>query len=156
MNPTTYLTEKELNHAYHLLEHYPEAQAGIDVLKRHRGNPKTSVEELAGGNPSFQVQSLVVVAPKSIWEILLEQLYLDVCGSNSSDLRQANRNSLRKILNESQLHPESAALLSGAVVYLVHLSGVAISPAVATVLVLYVLHLGINVFCEYTAQFRTS
>lgn len=154
MNPTTYLTEKELNHAYHLLEHYPEAQAGIEVLKRHRGNPKTSIEELVG-HPSFQVQSLVA-APKSVWEILLEQLYLDVCGSNSSDLCQTNRNSLRKILNESQLHPESAALLSGAVVYLAPLSGLAVSPAVATILVLYVLHLGINVFYEYTAQFRTS
>ncbi|MBW4419086.1 MAG: hypothetical protein KME13_07630 [Myxacorys californica WJT36-NPBG1] len=44
MNPTTYLTEKELNHAYHLLEHYPEAQAGIKVLKRHRGTQKRALK----------------------------------------------------------------------------------------------------------------
>jgi hypothetical protein len=146
MSTTIYLTEDELNQAHRLLNQYPEAQAGVEVLKRHRGNPKTSVEELAEIRP-FQGQSLV--APqKSIWDILLEQLYLDICGSD--------RDSLRKTFNEARLHPNSSALLTGLVVYVVHISGLAINPAIAAILVLYVLHLGVNVFCEYTAQFRPA
>ncbi|MBW4464710.1 MAG: hypothetical protein KME07_04625 [Pegethrix bostrychoides GSE-TBD4-15B] len=56
-------------------------------------------------------------------------------------------------VKEYTKNPGSAPLLTGAIVSLVTLAtahGVAIDPAIATVIVLYILKIGLNVFCEYT------
>ncbi len=47
-------------------------------------------------------------------------------------------------------NPGSASLLTGAIIYLVGVSALPIDPAIATIIVLYILKVGLNIFCEYT------
>jgi hypothetical protein len=46
--------------------------------------------------------------------------------------------------------PGKAALLTGLIVYLIYLVSLPINPAIATIIVLWVLKLGIHTFCDYT------
>ena len=56
-------------------------------------------------------------------------------------------------LQEYKKNPASSPFLSGLIVSLVGLattSGLPIDPAIATVIVLYILKIGLNIFCDYT------
>jgi divalent metal cation (Fe/Co/Zn/Cd) transporter len=50
-------------------------------------------------------------------------------------------------------NPGSAPLLSGLIVSLVGIAGahgLPLDPAIATIIVLYVVKIGLNIFCDYT------
>jgi hypothetical protein len=47
-------------------------------------------------------------------------------------------------------------VLTGLIVYIVELTSLAISPAIATIIVLYIIKVGLNVFCEYTQPVDTE
>jgi hypothetical protein len=142
----TPITEAEIAHARQLLEDYPEAQLGLDVLARYQGDPKTSIEALITTTPTQAARFVAGRPPRPIWEILLEQIYLELCGEEED--------SLREMVKQAKRNPDSSPLLSGLIVYLVDLVDISINPAIATVLVLYILKIGISTFCEYTAQYR--
>jgi hypothetical protein len=140
------ITPAEIAHARQVLQDYPEAQAGLAVLEKHQGNPKTSVEELL---PARSATVRLAVSPqRSVWEILLEQLYLELCGEEED--------SFREMVKEAKRNPDSSPLLTGLIVYLVDLANISLNPAIATIIVLYILKLGVSTFCDYTAQFRRS
>ncbi|WP_199315156.1 MULTISPECIES: hypothetical protein [Oscillatoriales] len=46
--------------------------------------------------------------------------------------------------------PEDAALLTALIISVVQLTTLPINPAIATIIVLYILKIGIGIFCEYT------
>jgi hypothetical protein len=144
----TRITEAEITHARQLLKDYPEAQLGLDMLEKHQGNPKTSIEELVTKTSAQAIRLVAGRAPRSVWEILLEQVYLELCGEEED--------SLREMVKQAKRNPDSSPLLTGLIIYLVDLANVSINPALATVIVLYILKIGISTFCEYTAQFRQS
>ena len=50
---------------------------------------------------------------------------------------------------EYSKNPTSAPLLTGLIVAVVSSAGLPIDPEIATVIVLYILKVGINIFCEY-------
>ena len=77
---------------------------------------------------------------KSLWQVTLEVLREEVCGDEGfrSQVLDYNKN------------PGSASLLTGAIVYLVGLTALPIDPAIATIVVLYILKVGLNIFCAYT------
>lgn len=78
----------------------------------------------------------------SLWHITIKRIRQEICGDDDS---------FRTKVKEYKKSPTSAPLLTGLIVSLVSLSGIPIDPAIATVIVLYVLHIGLDVFCEYTA-----
>lgn len=141
------ITPAEIAHARQLLQNYPAAQAGLAVLEKHQGNPKTSVEELLP-TKSATMRLAVSQTRRSVWEILLEQLYLELCGEDDD--------SFREMVKQAKRNPDSSPLLTGLIVYLVDLANISINPAIATIIVLYILKLGVSTFCEYTEQFRRS
>ena len=47
-------------------------------------------------------------------------------------------------------NPGKAALLTGLIVYVVDIVTLPINPAIATIVVLWVLKLGLRTFCDYT------
>ncbi|MEO0844573.1 MAG: hypothetical protein AAF063_37790, partial [Cyanobacteria bacterium J06643_5] len=58
----------------------------------------------------------------------------------------------RTQVKEYSKNPASTPLLTGLIVYLVGISGLPIDPAIATVVVLYIIKIGLNIFCEYTER----
>ena len=75
-----------------------------------------------------------------LWQSTLKVLREEVCGDEGFR---------SKILDYNQ-NPGSASLMTGAIVYLVGLTTLPIDPAIATIVVLYILKVGLNIFCEYT------
>ncbi len=58
--------------------------------------------------------------------------------------------SFRTKVQEYKRNPASAPLLTGLIVSLLGMSGVPLDPTIATVIVLYIVDIGIDIFCEYT------
>ncbi|WP_446387765.1 hypothetical protein [Coleofasciculus sp. B1-GNL1-01] len=111
-------------------------QDAIAVLKDHNGDIEASFEELY-----FQQHGSIPDFPdKSLWEVTLNQLRQELCGDDS----------FRTKVQEYSKNPGSTPLLTGLIVYLVGLAGLPLDPAIATVVVLYILKIGLNIFCQYT------
>jgi hypothetical protein len=80
---------------------------------------------------------------KSLWQVTLSELRKEVCGDEG----------VRTQIKEYSKNPGSAPLLTGLIVSMVGLAaahGLPLDPAIATIVVLYILKIGLNIFCEYT------
>jgi hypothetical protein len=80
----------------------------------------------------------------SLWQITLKHIRQEICGDDDS---------LRSLIQQSKKNPANATLITGVITALVNLSGfpLPIDSAIATAMTLYILHVGIDVFCEWTA-----
>ncbi|MBE9005693.1 hypothetical protein IQ259_11710 [Fortiea sp. LEGE XX443] len=133
------LTSNEINVARELLGNYAPAKHALDVLEKHNGNCDTSFDEL------WIETNGVVVMPegKSLWQTTLKVLRQELCGDEG----------FRGQLKEYTKNPGSTPLLTGLIVSLVGVAaahGLPLDPAIATVVVLYILKIGLNIFCDYT------
>ena len=113
--------------------------ATLDLLQQTQ-NFETTFEQLYlnsyGAAPDF--------APNqpSLWKILLKRIQQEICGQDDS---------FRSLIQAAKKNPGNATLITGAITALVNLSGIPlpIDSAIATAIVLYLLHIGIDVFCEW-------
>lgn len=132
------LTVAELETAAAALQDYEPGQRAIAMLKQTEGEPERAFEELW----TEQYGPTGVMGNQSLWQVTIQELRKEICGDDSfrTKIQQYNKN------------PGSAPLLTGLIVYLVGMAGVPLDPAIATVIVLYVLKVGLNIFCSYTAE----
>ena len=110
-------------------------QDAVAALEKHNGDLETSFREL------WQ-EEVGELGPEdeSLWDVTLKVLRQEICGDDG----------FRTKIVDYNKNPESASLLAGAILYLVSLTTLPINPAIATIIVLYVLKVGLNIFCEYT------
>lgn len=131
------LTTTEINTVREILQNYSPAQKALATLETHGGRLDASFDELwiekNGPPPTYDL--------KSLREVTLKVLRKELCG---------NDDSFRSKVLEYNKNPGSTPLLTGLIVYLVGIAGLPIDPAIATVIVLYILKVGLNIFCEYT------
>lgn len=137
------LTPAEVQEAQRLIENSERPESGtmqdaISTLEKHNGDLETSFQELW----REQVGDLGTpeTGDRSLWEVTLKVLRQEVCGDEG----------FRSKLLDYNKNPGSASVLTGAIVYLVGLTTLPINPAIATIIVLYILKVGLNIFCEYT------
>ncbi len=137
------LTLEEVQHAQQLVgkSNAPETkdmQGAIATLERHNGDLETSFQELW----QEEVGDLGAAHPdgRSLWEVTLKVMRQEVCGDEG----------FRSKMLDYNKNPGSASVLTGAIVDLVGLTTLPINPAIATIIVLYILKVGLNIFCEYT------
>ncbi|BAY23094.1 hypothetical protein NIES2100_28580 [Calothrix sp. NIES-2100] len=133
------LTSNEINVARELLGNYAPANHALDVLEKHNGNCDTSFDELWVENNGV----LIMPEGKSLWQTTLKVLRQELCGDEG----------FRGQLKEYTKKPGDAPLLTGLIVSLVGVAsahGLPLDPAIATVIVLYILKIGLNIFCDYT------
>ncbi|WP_193197080.1 hypothetical protein [Nostoc sp. MG11] len=129
----------EINVSREILQDYEPAVHALDNLAMHNGNLERSFQDLwteKNGQPLMQ-------QGKSLWQVTLKVLRQELCGDDG----------FRGQLKDYTKNPGSASLLTGLIVSLVGLAtanGLPIDPAIATVIVLYILKIGLNIFCEYT------
>ncbi|BAY07649.1 hypothetical protein [Calothrix sp. NIES-2098] len=133
------LTSNEINATRELLANYAPGKHALDILEKHNGNYDTSFNEL------WVEKNGVLVMPegKSLWQTTLKVLRQELCGDDG----------FRGQLKEYTKNPGSAPLLTGLIVSLVGVAaahGLPLDPAIATVIVLYILKVGLNIFCDYT------
>jgi hypothetical protein len=130
----TQLTAEEIKARQQLLEAYEPAQKAFAALEKHNGKLEASFDEL------WAEQTQQMYAGKSLWESTLKVLRKEICGDEG----------LRSQFQNYTKNPGSAPLLTGLIVSLTTLSGLPLDPAIATVIVLYLLKIGLEIFCEYT------
>ena len=130
----TQLTATELQNFTQLLQEYQPAQTALAILDNNQGNLETSFEQL--WTEKYGKQDF---GSKSIWQSTLTVLRQELCGDEG----------FKNQVKEYSKNPTSAPLLTGLIVAVVSAAGLPIDPAIATVIVLYILKVGINIFCEY-------
>ncbi len=137
------LSTAELQNAQALLQEYAPAQRAIATLSLHDGDLETSLTDLV----MAEAGTAVFGADRaSLKEVFLRNLRREVCGDDS----------FREKVEEYNKNPGKAVLLTGLIVYLVNLVTLPINPAIATIVVLWVLKLGMRTFCEYTEPESTQ
>lgn len=122
-----------------LMRDYAPALQAMDTLEKRNGDIESAFDDLWVEKNG---QSLMKEG-KSLWKVTLNALRQELCGDEG----------FRSQLKEYTKNPGSAPLLTGVIVSLVSLAaanGLPLDPAIATVIVLYVLKIGLNIFCDYT------
>ncbi|MCL1467974.1 hypothetical protein [Argonema galeatum] len=132
----TQLTTAEINEKQQLLQGYDPAEKALATLKEHDGKPHEAFDKLW----SEVNQEDIFGDKKSLWEVTLKVLRQELCGNEG----------FRGKLNEYIKKPEDAALLTALIISVVQLTTLPINPAIATIIILYILKIGIGIFCEYT------
>ncbi|MCC5899216.1 MAG: hypothetical protein JJU32_15045 [Phormidium sp. BM_Day4_Bin.17] len=135
---SVYLTVRDRQPYHSLLADYEPGQRAMSALEAHNGNVETTVEDLwsqTQGPPELS-------RGRKLWDTLIKVLREELCGDEGL---QAQFQTYTK-------NPSSAPLLTGLIVSLTTAAGLPIDPAISTIVVLYILKIGLNVFCEYTAS----
>jgi hypothetical protein len=132
----------ELQQIRQALSQHPEALSAIDLLEQTQ-DFEVTIEQLfqaQAGAP--QVFSDPSDRPK-IWPLLKKRLMQEICGEDES---------FRSMIKDIKKNPSNAIMVTGAITYLVNLSGIPfpVEPALATGVILYIAHIGIDVFCEWS------
>jgi hypothetical protein len=132
------LTPPELDQISRTLQTYEPAQEAIATLTHYNGDLEASLEALLtaqAGAPTYGNLSLKTVT----LEVLRDQL----CGDDS----------FRSKLQEYTKNKDSAPLLTGLIVYLATQITLPfpIDPGLATLAVLYIAKVSLEIFCRYTA-----
>jgi len=132
------LTHAEMNEKRMMLQDYAPAQEAFAMLEKHNGRLDMSFDELW-----FENNNLESYNRKSLWQTTLKVLRAELCGNDG----------LRAQFKDYTKNPGSTPLLTGLIVAVVGLgasSGIPIDPSIATIVVLYLLKISLNIFCEYT------
>ncbi|NES05448.1 MAG: hypothetical protein F6K22_23105 [Okeania sp. SIO2F4] len=138
----TQLTSDEIKEKLQLLQDYNPAQKALAILEKNDGRLDTAFDELWYEKKSPEEMYQYDPNRKSFWKVTLEVLRQELCGDEG----------FRAQFKEYTKNPGSAPLLTGLIVSMVTISGLPIDPAIATIIVLYILKIGLNIFCEYTAK----
>ncbi|BAY29584.1 hypothetical protein NIES2107_14270 [Nostoc carneum NIES-2107] len=129
------LSLDEINSVRELLKEYQPAHTAIDAVARHNGNLETSFEELW-----IEKHGQSAMGVKKIWQTTLDVLRDELCGDEG----------FRARLSDYTKSPENAVLLTAAITSLMALTAIPLDPSIATIIVLYILKIGLNVYCQYT------
>jgi hypothetical protein len=131
---STQLTSAEIENFAQLLQDYDPGKTALTILINNNGQIEQSFEQL--WTEKYGKQDF---GSKSIWKSTLTVLRQELCGDEG----------IKNQVKEYSKNPTSAPLLTGLIVAVVGAAGLPIDPAIATVIVLYILKVGINIFCEY-------
>jgi hypothetical protein len=117
---------------------YPEATIALDHLT-HTQDPEATLEhllQLSSGSP-------ITFSDRPLLPLIKKRLQQEICGDDDS---------IRSLIQSLKKNPGNAALITGAITTLINLSGFPfpIDPALATGITLYLAHIGIDVFCEWS------
>jgi hypothetical protein len=134
------LTPVEIQEFQQLLPNYTPAQHALTTLQQHNGNLEASFDTLwqeKVGTTDFSR------GKKSLLQLTLDEIRAEICGDDG----------LRGTIKEYTKNPGSSSLLNsiiGSLVAVAAVHGIPIDGAIATIVVLYILKIGINVYCKYT------
>jgi hypothetical protein len=139
------VSSSEIQSMRELMPDYTPAMEAMDHLEKHNGDMEMAFQDL------WQEKNgqAMMTEGRSLWQITLKTLRNELCGDDG----------FRGQIKEYTKNPASSPLLTGVIVSLVGLAsanGIPIDPAIATVIILYILKIGVNIFCDYTEPPATS
>ena len=135
----TQFTPTEINHYRRILQGADSAQTVLDTLEKYNGRFYDSLDELlsevSGLRKTYEI--------KHLQQATLKVIRTEVCGHDR----------FRTQFQECRQNPERTLSLTGLIDSLSGISSAHELPqdrAIATIVVLYILKIGLNIFCEYT------
>jgi hypothetical protein len=134
MNPE--LTMDEVHHYQGMMQSHHDASHALSRLEAHQGKVDSTLKELW---EEKEEKSLGIDLDK-FWRVTLQVIREELCGNEG----------FRAEVSKYAKKPESAVLLTGLITYLVGAVSLPINPAIATIVTIYILKVGLNIFCEYT------
>ncbi len=130
------LTPTERHQAHQLLSDYAPAQTALAALDTHNGDLDAAFTDLWTAQ-----NGITTFGPdKSLWQVVKAELRNELCGDDG----------FRTKVQDYLKQPGDAAALTGLIIYVLSLTTLPLNPALATIVVLYLLKFGLNVFCSYT------
>lgn len=132
-----FLTATEITNYRQILPD-ESSQKVLATLEKYDGRFDDSFDELldmGGQTKSYDLERLR--------KVTIKQLRKEICGDDS----------FRSKVQEYSKNPGSAPLLNGLIgslVLLANAHGIPLESTISTIVVLYVLKIGLNVLCEYT------
>lgn len=136
---TTQLESSEIQGYQQLLPDDTQVQKALATLEENDGDLEAAFDRLW----QEKFGQVNYGAKKSLLKLTLEEIRSEVCGDEG----------LRGKIKEHTKDPSSASLLNsiiGSLVTVAALNGIPIDGAIATIVVLYILKIGLNVYCKYT------
>lgn len=133
----TQLSAAELERTQALLQTYTAAQPALTALTENDGDLDASLSELLAAETSRESYGL---DRDRLRTVFLKNLRREICGDDS----------FREKVENYSKHPGKAELLTGLIVYLIDVVTLPINPAIAAVVVLWIIKLGLRTFCDYT------
>ncbi len=133
----TYLTQDEIDQTRQLLQDYAPAAIALTTLEAHLGDLEASFDQLW----TTQIDTPVlfdIAGQNSLCQVTLKVLCQEICRDQSF---------CAQVMAYTQ-NSDSAPALQGLIVYLVGWTTLPLNPAIATLVVLYLLKLGLITFCE--------
>ena len=120
------------------LHDYAPAHNAMETLEQHGGNVTTSLEAVLVETYGAPAE----LGRPSLWEVTRETLRQEICEDDGF---------LGRVKAYTE-QPEQAGLLTALIVYLVEQVSLpfTISPSLATLVVLYIVKVGLTIFCKYT------
>ena len=135
----TQLDFSEIQDYQKILPDNAQVQKALTTLEENDGDLEAAFERL--WQEKFDQANYG--AKKSLLKLTLDEIRSEICGDEG----------LRGKIKEHTKNPGSASLLNsiiGSLVTVAALNGIPIDGAIATVVVLYILKIGLNVYCKYT------
>ncbi|MEL6159384.1 MAG: hypothetical protein AAFQ40_14570 [Cyanobacteria bacterium J06623_5] len=135
---TPQLSPAEIQTAQSLLQNYAAAQPAFTTLTQNDGDLEASLGELVAAEAGSAVYG---PDRDRLLTVFLRNLQKEICGDNS----------FRTKVEEYNKNSGKAALLTELIVYVIDAVALPmITPAIATIAVLWILKLGLRTFCDYT------
>jgi hypothetical protein len=138
------LTPTELQQLQQTLQDYEPAQPAIATLTQSNGDLETSLEHYLRSQLGTAIFGDLpeVKGDRSLRKVTLEVLRNELCSDEG----------FRGKVTEYTQNKDSAPLLTGLIIYLATqvTLPIPIDPGLATLAVLYITKIGLNIFCEYT------
>ncbi len=130
------LTMAEVYHYQDMMHNHQDASHALSRLEAHQGKVDSTLKELW----EEQEQEFLGIDLDKFWRVTLQVIREELCGNEG----------FRAKVGTYTKSPESAVLLTGLITYLVGAVSLPINPAIATIITIYILKVGLNIFCEYT------
>ena len=130
------LTMAEVYNYQEMMHNHHDASHALSRLEAHQGKVDPTLQELWAEKEGT---SLGIDLDK-FWRVTLQVMREELCGHEG----------FRTKVREYTKSPESTVLLTGLITYLVGVVSLPINPAIATIITIYILKVGLNIFCEYT------
>ncbi|MGK7879151.1 MAG: hypothetical protein AB4060_03495 [Crocosphaera sp.] len=120
-------------------EQWPKDEAtetAFEMILTENGDIETAFNELFK-----EKNGTIQYGNKSLWEVTLNILRKEICNENDS---------LKSEIQTLRKNPKQTAIITGIIVSIIEKCQLPLDTGLATIIVLWILKVGIDIFCNYT------
>ncbi|MDJ0508897.1 MAG: hypothetical protein QNJ64_06555 [Crocosphaera sp.] len=115
-----------------------ETEVAFEIILIEDGDIETAFNEL------FKQKNVTIqYGNQSLWQVTITILRQEICNKNDS---------LKSEIQTLRKNPKETAIITGIIVSIIERCQLPLDTGLATMIVLWILKIGIDIFCDYTAN----